>query len=39
MMSADRTPIVIGDDSEPISLLGVMPHAYHLDNKSASRIW
>jgi tryptophan halogenase len=33
MMSADRTPIVTGDDGEPISLLEYMPYAYHLENK------
>jgi tryptophan halogenase len=34
LMSADRAPIVIGDDGEPISLLPYMPYAYHLENKS-----
>ena len=34
MMSADRAPIVIGDDGEPVSLLEYMPYAYHLENKS-----
>src|SRR2546422_48872 len=34
MMSADRAPIVIGDDGAPISLLEYMPYAYHLENKS-----
>ncbi len=34
MMSADRAPIVIGDDGEPVSLLEFMPYAYHLENKS-----
>jgi tryptophan halogenase len=33
MMAADRSPIVIGDDGEPISLLEYMPFAYHLENK------
>ncbi len=34
MMMADRAPIVIGDDGEPVSLLEYMPYAYHLENKS-----
>jgi tryptophan halogenase len=34
MMTANRAPIVIGDDGEPISLLEYMPYAYHLENKS-----
>jgi len=34
MMSADRVPIVLGDDGEPLSLLEHMPFAYHLENKS-----
>lgn len=34
MMEANRTPIVVGDDGEPLSLLGHMPFAYHLDNKT-----
>lgn len=34
MMSANRAPIVVGDDGEPVSLLAYMPWAYHLENKS-----
>ena len=34
MMAADRSPIVIGDDGEPLSLLEHMPFAYHLENAS-----
>ena len=34
LMSADRAPIVIGDDGAPVSLLEYMPYAYHLENKS-----
>lgn len=34
MMEANRAPIVAGDDGEPLSLLGHMPFAYHLDNKT-----
>lgn len=37
MMDADRSPIAIGDDGEPISLLEHMPFAYHLENKSFVR--
>ncbi len=34
MMSADRAPIVLDDDGEPVSLLEHMPYAYHLENES-----
>lgn len=34
MMSADRAPIVLGDDGEPVSLLEYLPYAYHLENTS-----
>ena len=37
MMVADRSPIAIGDDGEPVSLLEHMPFAYHLENKSFVR--
>src|SRR5262249_23487131 len=33
MMAADRTPIVRGDDGEPLSLLPEVKFAYHLDNE------
>jgi tryptophan halogenase len=33
MMARDRTPIVRGDDGEPLSLLPELKFAYHLDNK------
>jgi tryptophan 7-halogenase len=33
MMAADRTPILRGDDGEPVSLLPDVKFAYHLDNK------
>jgi tryptophan halogenase len=33
MMAADRTPIVTGENGEPVSLLPLMKFAYHLDNK------
>ena len=33
MMATDRTPIVRGDDGEPLSLLPDLKFAYHLDNK------
>lgn len=34
MMTADRVPIVTGDDGKPVSLLAHMPFAYHLENRS-----
>lgn len=37
MMAANRSPIAVGDDGEPISLLEHMPFAYHLENKSLVR--
>jgi tryptophan 7-halogenase len=33
MMTADRAPIVTGDDGQPRSLLPELKFAYHLDNK------
>ena len=34
LMTADRTPIVTGDDGQPRSLLTNTPFAYHLENRS-----
>ena len=33
LMAADRVPIVLGDDGEPLSLLPRAKFAYHLDNE------
>jgi tryptophan halogenase len=33
MMAANRTPIVTGDEGQPLSLLPQVKFAYHLDNK------